>query len=858
VVAFGATLGGGRAAAASGPDLTAGGASAKGGTVYVGDRLAVRATVANRGSGPAAKSIVAFYLSRDKSWSSADVLLGKAKVAKLRPRGKRSVSDRPTIPAAAPLLAKLQVLACADGAFKLIEGSEENNCAAARSKLVVADKTPFGAIDAALFARRINAEKALTYKLFAGFGDKRLPKAYDFKGDAPGGDLTAVTDQAVQDFDTLSPATQDAILPFLIPPAYEGSYAARRPGTRPSARATLDSCSVRSPQWTPVAVGVGAGTGAGGAVIWWNSARPGDEAAANRLAGELASQIWPRLTALMGTAPISDAGHSCSGIDGRLDIYLDPIPDPETSQFNSSCAPSASDIIFPANGSRGALAHEFMHVLQKTFSRLAPCQQFAYMDDATATWAEDYVYKGDHSEHHYPQMLQYPDIRFNFPPTAGYPAWVLFYSASKHLSPDVVPAFHTAAQNEPPLEALDSAMTLSDAWPQFARDGWNRSLPPALTESFFSSSWDSFGVKPDTQKKPYALTGHRKTFPLPIELLGMGRQYQWIDLSDGHAKLVTFIDPAPTEVDPNLHTYAFYKADGKWKGEDWTGRDQVEFCRETTDVREVVLVHSTTTPPAGAGGGDLAAKTDKAKLRLADKCDPNANFDVSSVSGSFDGTVHKNRPDPPPCSTELDAHFTSTLGSGAKPASLSVVDDTGDGPPILAFDGGQIPMNAHGTGTATETCSGGKGELNGTATCHIDVSSTEFLRVGSDQFATKPDPMKLGWSFAFPSELYDPGANSGEPRNCSESGSDPPSIGQAAYNPSIVVDEVFDPPDPDVDPTLGSGVSVPGKQSVPRATFGGDTITLSFSGSGTSQYDEGYRSMSAQWTYSMVVTFTRR
>ena len=116
--------------------------------------------------------------------------------------------------------------------------------------------------------------------------------------------------------------------------------------------------------------------------------------------------------------------------------------------------------------------------------------------------------------------------------------------------------------------------------------------------------------------------------------------------------------------------------------------------------------------------------------------------------------------------------------------------------------------------------------------------------------------MKLGWTFAFPNRPYDPGANSGEPRSCSKTGPRPPDL-QGEYNPTIKKFGL-DPADPDEDPTYDPGAQVEGTKSVPRSTFGGDTVTLDFGGSGTSHYDYGDRSMSAQWSYSMVVTFTRR
>ena len=182
-------------------------------------------------------------------------------------------------------------------------------------------------------------------------------------------------------------------------------------------------------------------------MVWWNSARPGDEAVAT-VCFRAGDEHLAQLAALIGTAPIR-LGAQLLGIDARVDIYIDPIPDPVTARFSSTCSPAASDIIISAAGRAGARPRVHARAPEDS-PRLAPCGRFAYLDDAPAAWQRTTSARGTTASTT-PPGLNSPDIRFNFPPAAGYPAWVLFCSAAKRLGASVVPAFHTAAQSQPPL-----------------------------------------------------------------------------------------------------------------------------------------------------------------------------------------------------------------------------------------------------------------------------------------------------------------------------------------------------------------------------------------------------------------------
>ncbi len=76
-------------------------------------------------------------------------------------------------------------------------------------------------IDAAVARGEISPEQGLTYKVFATFGDPRLPSKYkgvpDPVSEAPLDDVTAQWDQ-------LSAGAKATLGPFLIPPFHQGSY----------------------------------------------------------------------------------------------------------------------------------------------------------------------------------------------------------------------------------------------------------------------------------------------------------------------------------------------------------------------------------------------------------------------------------------------------------------------------------------------------------------------------------------------------------------------------------------------------------------------------------------------------------
>ncbi|HEX7438952.1 MAG TPA: Ig-like domain-containing protein [Caldimonas sp.] len=97
------------------------------------------------------------------------------------------------------------------------------------------DPTSDALIAAALAQNRIDAETALMYRVFAVFGDERLPAAYD----GPPSSLPhhLLLREMMTTIGSLSTAAQDVLRAFLVPPIYADSWFAQRLGLAAAAQA---------------------------------------------------------------------------------------------------------------------------------------------------------------------------------------------------------------------------------------------------------------------------------------------------------------------------------------------------------------------------------------------------------------------------------------------------------------------------------------------------------------------------------------------------------------------------------------------------------------------------------------------
>jgi hypothetical protein len=493
-------------------------------------------------------------------------------------------------------------------------------------------------IDAALARGEISAETALIYKVFASFKDPRLPA--QFKGDDHLIPDSHIVDRVLTQYATLSAATQTILNPFLIPPLYEGSWMDPLTAQGPSGPARAEKAAADTPppcaganweQWDHV-------NGMHSNVrFWWLKSRPADAAVANAYLAAMDNDIWPKLTTLMGHVPVSDAAVSCNGGSGDLDVYLvEGIGRSfQASHAGTGCGAHPTYIVMDPTKSRLILAHEFTHTIQKSFAVSGGwCNNnFAWLSEATAMWAEDYVYPSADEEHG--QAPWFYDPRGTVQPLElrndhhEYGAYLFFFFATHYLGDNaLIGRVWASAESNDSVAAVDQAIPggFAAVWDKFAVYNWNR--PPYD----FYQQWDQLNLRPAPYrsnttwviKDPVVLNAGYLADNSPH----LSLTYQHFKFEGVEARLITFyngltywldekpLDPMPyilpitdgtTQYDfvplqpdaiQGVKVQALFKIEGQddWVLEDWTNKPYVSFCRDAKAERlqELVIIYSNS------------------------------------------------------------------------------------------------------------------------------------------------------------------------------------------------------------------------------------------------------------------------
>lgn len=291
------------------------------------------------------------------------------------------------------------------------------------------DPGPDVLIDRALAAGRIDAEQAFSYRVYALFGDERLPAEFDGPpSDEPDHALLRELASTVH---LLSPATQDRLRPFLLPPMYAGSWYAQRAGLAAPVAGRAQVASVAEAGRSASSVNCEASrlpdffpkvSTEHFNIFYMKSLDPAQDALSEQVVAMIASfieEIHATETGLLARFPIADTGEACNGGDAKVDIYYGgfalfgtgawtttyPLP-PGTTGVNA-CANRPSVMMLNktskefmaierslAQGrpmARSIVAHELLHVIQFAMQRQASCDDTLWFDEATAQWVMDHV-----------------------------------------------------------------------------------------------------------------------------------------------------------------------------------------------------------------------------------------------------------------------------------------------------------------------------------------------------------------------------------------------------------------------------------------------------------------------------------
>jgi hypothetical protein len=382
-------------------------------------------------------------------------------------------------------------------------------------------------IEAAVEAGTLDAATGVLYRIYATFGDSRLPDA--FRGEPA--DDPAVFTEAARDIDAYPTDVQAALRPFLLRPAdpasiWSSAPAARAPGSDiVLAAAHPPVPDVPGNEATPVCDGLWAKQASPTlpVVVWGQCIGDVNETFRQMERVELfITQLWGPMTQLMGE-PIGDANIANDGLpdtvengDGKLDIYITKGFQTSTPRSigtgalasakewppyvgsSGSEASSAYLIVDPGTAGddelKSTVAHEFFHALENAHNvngtwyctRSARCAgQYHWFVEASAVWAEHhFVPEARASEVYFryrrgfrlsPNGLNFVDKDNEYDSFM----WPLFMEQER--GKQAIAQAWTAFEGEKGYASiqgqLDSILSFEGHFREFAVRAWNEDMP---------------------------------------------------------------------------------------------------------------------------------------------------------------------------------------------------------------------------------------------------------------------------------------------------------------------------------------------------------------------------------------------
>jgi Big-like domain-containing protein/Calx-beta domain-containing protein/K319-like protein/uncharacterized protein DUF6055 len=401
-------------------------------------------------------------------------------------------------------------------------------------------------IETARAAGQLTDEQALVYRAYAAYGSAQLPAQYV-------GRIDVLFDSSIrtdinQQWPTLSTAAQSALVPFVMPPIYAGSWGdpalqatldgaatlqsaaranASRAAVRPAATTSNPNpCSAINPP-VPAVLPGWAHIDTPNFRIWYRTVAVSDRqaytladgaTAAGNIAA-IAEEVYASEVGVMGRAPLPDANQACNGGDSRLDVYMDARNlglKAQVVAYPGGCdqAPGwmwvSPEYTRDAKNARDIFAHEFLHLIQLAYTKAVDCNQYGWMDEGTAMWAIEHVYHDDNYEHAYSDgyfsqidngtlgvsvPLDAPEVAAttNVPAcVGGYCTYSFFQYGANNFGAGLIGQIYSASESNDPLASINTAMgsgtALRDAWHSFSLDGYN-DWKAGVADDFFK--WDA-------------------------------------------------------------------------------------------------------------------------------------------------------------------------------------------------------------------------------------------------------------------------------------------------------------------------------------------------------------------------------
>ena len=448
-------------------------------------------------------------------------------------------------------------------------GSIAGSPAPEGSPLPAAGGTPTSAdlIQADVDAGRLDEPTGLLYRVYAIFGDPRLPAAY--ASDAKVEDNAALATARSQ-IDSLPPAIAAELRPYLVRPTNPTSVFYKVRASASSGSPAVRFASARGPSVigesaaAPAAVvcnpvsGWGYALGQSSFKVWGECGTPEDDADIQQVVSmvdgywEAESTFLSREPAPDDGAPDPDVWLNDGGGDQRIDVYLvdacqtrggrcrgfdepgvlgttwatSPLTTVKGVAVSSSYVLLPKALLAETRIFRATVAHELFHVFQNSmnFDAMVRFGKTHWIVEATAKWAEwhftqiaDNVTPWFDSFQGAPHGLAY-GLEGN--PYSSF-TWPLYLEEAAG-GPDIVARMWQSFEGQPNGQAIDAALdklwSFKDHFREFAIRNWNKELgvgdpmdplhplpPTDRTQPYAKHGWAETELTPHDPGQPWQL-----------------------------------------------------------------------------------------------------------------------------------------------------------------------------------------------------------------------------------------------------------------------------------------------------------------------------------------------------------------
>lgn len=479
-------------------------------------------------------------------------------------------------------------------------------------------ETSIELIEKAVAEGKITYETSLLHKMYAVFGDDKLPEEYRSAKIFRNSD--DVVKEVKSNMGTLSKKTQDELAPFFRRPDDPESYfnikyrnAMRDDQTflisnaNPQRPTNVISESIESANglvkiWYPgISTNVQAYSGTGTIAVSADTAKK----IAERLKKAIDDDdIMERFYDLLKRNIVKDGTR---GGDDKLDVYVVPNGGDLGTTYCEGNKPCSTYILINTNIglSRNnilitTLAHEIFHSFQYAYKYKEPDDD--WWSEATAVWSEDFIYPELNTEHswldefiHHPQTELFSQTS---PANHHYGAYIFPYYLSESTSQDsFMKATWEGCETQSCLKAVNAVIDggYKKQWKEFSM--WNYNKDPVKYYGDVNGFPDKSSEDGSNTEQTMIIGDEEQ--PVDIDELNPLSAFlnKAINIADkDKIKKLTFKDiDTFTGLNENAAIKAIiYYENGTKEVEDWTDKQERSFCIENPDedFKHIMLIFS--------------------------------------------------------------------------------------------------------------------------------------------------------------------------------------------------------------------------------------------------------------------------